>query len=212
MSRTALPTLSSSRRAASGPATASSWRSPATVAVRAKVAFAARTPLAVAHGGVVPAGGRKLVGDTVDLHGPRREGEFTPEGETRLVELVVNGRRSRHEDVPADDHVHDLEFTVPIERSSWVALRHFPQLHTNPVDVLVGGRPIRASRRSAMWCSGAAEQLWSARGRSIGPPSATKPARRSTAPSSDIAGSRPRLRMTARESRGSSLATRMTTA
>ena len=32
---------------------------PETVAVRAKVAFAARTPLAVAHGGIVPAGGRQ---------------------------------------------------------------------------------------------------------------------------------------------------------
>src|SRR5262249_4887690 len=63
---------------------------PEDVAVRAKVAFAARTPLAVAHGGVVPAGGRRLVGDTVNLHGLRREGEFTPEGGSRLVELVVN--------------------------------------------------------------------------------------------------------------------------
>ena len=75
--------------------------------------------------------------------------------------------RSRAGRCPADDRVHELEFPVPIERSSWVALRHFPQLHTNPVDVLVGGRPIRASRRSALWCLGAAEQLWRPRGRSI---------------------------------------------
>ena len=118
--------------------------------VRAKVAFAARTPLAVAHGGIVPAAGRRLIGDTVNLHGPRREGEFTAKGETRQVELVVNGRVVAKSDVPADDQVHDLHFSVSIERSSWVALRHFPQLHTNPVDVLVGGRPIRASRRSAL--------------------------------------------------------------
>ena len=142
---------------------------PGTVAVRAKVAFAARTPLAVAHGGVVPAGGRRLVGDTVNLHGPRRDGEFTAEGESRRVELVVNGRAVASREVPADDRVHELEFRVPIERSSWVALRHFPQLHTNPVDVLVGGRPIRASRRSALWCLEAVEQLWRARGRSIAP-------------------------------------------
>ena len=58
---------------------------------------------------------------------------------------------------------------MPIERSSWVALRHFPQMHTNPVDVLVGGRPIRASRRSALWCLEAVEQLWRARGRTIAP-------------------------------------------
>ena len=73
------------------------------MSVRAKVAFAARTPLAVAHGGIVPAGGRRFVGDTVNLHGPRREGELTPEGEMRWVELVVNGRVVASQQVPADD-------------------------------------------------------------------------------------------------------------
>ena len=42
-------------------------------------------------------------------------------------------------------------------------------MHTNPVDVRVGGRPIRASRRSALWCIGAIEQLWRKRGRQIAP-------------------------------------------
>jgi hypothetical protein len=142
---------------------------PGTVVVRAKVAFAARTPLAVAHGGIVPTGGRKFVGDTVNLHGPRREGEFTAEGESRRVELVVNGRAVAFREVAADDEIHELEFRVPIERSSWVALRHFPQLHTNTVDVIVDGRPIRASRQSALWCLETAEQLWRARSRSIAP-------------------------------------------
>ena len=36
-------------------------------------------------------------------------------------------------------------------RSSWAALRVYPSAHTNPVFVLVGGRPIRASHRSAEW-------------------------------------------------------------
>ena len=53
-----------------------------------------------------------------------------------------------------------LLFDVPFERSSWVALRQFPPLHTNPVDVRVGGAPIRASRRSALWCVGVIDQLW----------------------------------------------------
>jgi len=142
---------------------------PKTVAVKAKVGFTARTPLAVAHGGVMPAGGKKLVGDTVNLHGPRRDGEFTADGESRRVELVVNGKAVASRDVPADDRIHELEFRVTVERSSWVALRHFPQLHTNPVDVLIGKQPIRASRRSALWCLGAAEQLWSTRGGTIAP-------------------------------------------
>src|SRR5262249_1772706 len=140
---------------------------PATVPVRAKVAFAARTPMAVAHGSVVPAGGRRLVGDTVDLHGPRLDGHFTPKGQTRLIELVVNGKAVASRMVAADDECHDLEFDAAIERSSWVALRHFPQLHTNPVEVLVSGRPVMVSRRSALWCLAALEQLWKTRERSI---------------------------------------------
>ena len=79
------------------------------------------------------------------------------------MELVVNGVALASKKVPADGKVHALEFDVPIERSSWVALRHFPQLHTNPVDVLVAGQPIRASRASARWCLEAVRQLWELR-------------------------------------------------
>jgi hypothetical protein len=113
------------------------------VAVKATVAFAADQPLGTA------VGGRK------------------PQGPTRKVELVVNGVAVASKAVPADDRPHDLEFSVPIAKSSWVALRHFPSLHTNPVTVLVGGQPIRASRRSAEWCIGVIEQLWRVRGPGI---------------------------------------------
>ena len=112
-SRTASPTPSSSPSAASGPGDRLELEKPGTVAVQAKVAFAARTPLAVAHGGIVPAGGRRLVGDTVNLHGPRRDGEFTAEGELAPVELVVNGRAVASRDVPADDQVHELRVQRP---------------------------------------------------------------------------------------------------
>jgi hypothetical protein len=37
-------------------------------------------------------------------------------------------------------------------------------MHTNPVNVIVGGKPIRASRESAKWCVGVIEQLWKVRG------------------------------------------------
>ena len=43
--------------------------------------------------------------------------------------------------------LRDVSFDVPIERSSWVALRILGTAHTNPVFVVVGGKPIRASRR-----------------------------------------------------------------
>jgi hypothetical protein len=87
-----------------------------------------------------------------------------PRGKTRKVELIVNGKAVASKEVPADDQVHEISFDTNIDRSSWVALRHFPQMHTNPVNVLVGGKPIRASRKSALWCIAAIEQLWRVRG------------------------------------------------
>jgi hypothetical protein len=131
---------------------------PRPIGIRARVAFAPETPLAVAYGGIQPADGKRLVGDTVLLHGPRRD-ELVIGGE-RLIEVVVNGRAVASRNVPADGKIHELTFTVPIERSSWVALRHFPQLHTNPVNVIVADKPVRASRASALWCIETIELLW----------------------------------------------------
>jgi len=138
---------------------------PGKVRIRARVAFAPELPRAVAHGMMVPQDGRRFVGDTVTLHGPRTD-EVIPGGQ-RLVEVVVNGIGVASKQVLADGQLHDLEFEIPIRQSSWVALRHFPQLHTNPVDVLVGGKPIRASRASALWCVETIEQLWRVRERAI---------------------------------------------
>jgi hypothetical protein len=138
---------------------------PMTVMVKARVAFAPETPEAVAYGTRIPEGGRRLIGDTVTLHGARSD-RLIPGGE-RLVEIVVNGKPVASRSVPADGREHDLEFGVPIDRSSWIALRHFPQLHTNPVDVLVAGKPIRVSRQSARWCEETIHQLWRVRSRGI---------------------------------------------
>jgi hypothetical protein len=138
-----------------------------TVVVTARVAFAPETPESVAYGTRVPEGGRRLIGDTVTLHGARSE-RLVPGG-TRLVEVVVNGRPVASREVPADGREHDLEFRVPIGQSSWVALRQFPQLHTNPVDVTVAGRPIRISRQSARWCEEVIRQLWRVKEQRIAP-------------------------------------------
>ncbi len=72
----------------------------ATCSVRAQVAFAPEMPLAVAYGGVVPAAGNRVVGDTVLLHGPRSE--EMQRGGQRLVEVVVNGKAVASRTVPAD--------------------------------------------------------------------------------------------------------------
>jgi hypothetical protein len=140
---------------------------PGQVKVRAKVAFGSQTPVEAAYGGVMPAGGMRLMGDTVNLHETAGPGVFA-DGR-RNVELIVNGLPVASQAVPADDRVHELEFDVALDRSSWVALRHFPQLHTNPVNVLVGGAPIRASRDSALWAIECIDQLWRVRERAIAP-------------------------------------------
>lgn len=131
------------------------------VQVQSQVVFSLETPVGVAYGTLQPAAGRRMLGDTVNLHAPRSK-DFVKGGE-RLVELVVNGIAVASKTVPADGQIHPVEFDVPIAKSSWVALRQFPQLHTNPVEVLVGGKPIRASHSSARWCIEAIHQLWDAR-------------------------------------------------
>jgi hypothetical protein len=131
---------------------------PREVRVRATVAFAPEIPRAVAYGGIVPEAGRRMVGDTVNLHAPRSTEVL--KGGRRKVEIVVNGRNAAEAEVDADGKTHDLQFTVPVDRSSWIALRQFPQLHTNPVNVIVAGQPIRASRESAIWCAETIRLLW----------------------------------------------------
>lgn len=68
------------------------------------------------------------------------------------VEVVVNGRVVATRNLVADGTAHAIEVDVAVERSSWVALRVLYSSHSNPVFVLVGDAPIRASRRSARWC------------------------------------------------------------
>jgi hypothetical protein len=80
---------------------------------------------------------------------------------------VVNGRVAARREVPADGREQAVEFPIRIDASSWVALRQFPQLHTNPVYVVVGGKPIRGSRESAQWALACVDQLWRARSRRI---------------------------------------------
>jgi hypothetical protein len=83
-------------------------------------------------------------------------------GATRqvAVELVVDGEARERKLVEADGREVALEFEYTPEHSSWVALRIFPSSHTNPVFVEVDGKPVRASKRSAEWCSAAVEACW----------------------------------------------------
>jgi hypothetical protein len=76
------------------------------------------------------------------------------------LEVVVNGEVVLRRSVLADGTLRDVSFDIPIATSSWVALRILPSSHTNPVFVLVDGRPVRASRRSAQWCLDGVNQCW----------------------------------------------------
>jgi hypothetical protein len=76
------------------------------------------------------------------------------------VEVVVNGKVVAKKNVVADGKVNNLEFDVPITESSWIAARVLPAAHTNPVFAVVGGKAVRASKRSAQWCLDAVNQCW----------------------------------------------------
>ena len=83
--------------------------------------------------------------------------------DTRKVplEVVLNGEPVARTEISADGSVQGVSFDVPIKKSSWVALRIYPSSHTNPVFIVVGGKPIRASKKSAEWCLKSVDQCWS---------------------------------------------------
>jgi hypothetical protein len=86
------------------------------------------------------------------------------------VEAIINGRPVAAQRLTADGVLRDLAFDIPIERSSWIAIRILGSAHTNPIFVRVGERPIRASRRSAEWCLKGVDQRWSQKSTRISPP------------------------------------------
>jgi hypothetical protein len=83
-------------------------------------------------------------------------------GQNRTVplELIVNGISKARQRIVADGTLRDVTFDVPIERSSWVALRIFPSSHSNPIFVLVDNKPIR-ERQSIEWCLKGVDACWS---------------------------------------------------
>jgi hypothetical protein len=83
------------------------------------------------------------------------------------VEVVVNSVAVDKKEITADGSEQDVEFAVPIKQSSWVCLRILPSSHTNPVFLLVGDKPIRASKKSAEWCIKATEKCWEQKSRAI---------------------------------------------
>lgn len=83
-------------------------------------------------------------------------------GESRnvAVEALVNGSPVARHTIAADGHMEDLRFSVPVEKSCWLSLRIYPSSHTNPIFVIVDGKPIR-EKRSLEWCVKSVDQCWS---------------------------------------------------
>jgi len=82
-------------------------------------------------------------------------------GTTRKVrvELIVNGYSVDTTEMIADGKWNDITFTYPVTHSSWIALRVYQSSHTNPVFVIVDGKPIH-EKKSAEWCRQAVDQCW----------------------------------------------------
>ena len=76
------------------------------------------------------------------------------------VELVVDGKPVARKTIVADGELRDMQFDVPIEGSSWIAARILGSSHTNPIFVIVDGKPMRPLRASAEWCLAAVNQCW----------------------------------------------------
>ncbi len=83
-------------------------------------------------------------------------------GETRRVpvEVIVNGRVAATLELEADGEMRPFSVPVKIDKSSWVAIRILPSVHTNPIFVHVNGAPIHADAGSAQWCIDAVKQCW----------------------------------------------------
>jgi len=83
------------------------------------------------------------------------------------VELIVNGHVVATQNILADGDEQTVRLKADIDRSSWIAIRILAASHTNPVKVIVGGAPVRASQLSAAWCLDGIDQTWMEKVRNI---------------------------------------------
>jgi hypothetical protein len=90
-------------------------------------------------------------------------------GETRSVpvEVIVNGEVHSTHELLADGELQSFRVPVDIQQSSWVAVRILPSVHTNPIFVHVGEKPIRANAKSAQWCIDAVKTCWESKRKMI---------------------------------------------
>lgn len=112
------------------------------------------------NGSELQLSGTSVVEVAVDVAARLNQGDAVPIAKSVPVEVVVNGYPVDSVRIPADGEVHRCEFQVPVEQSSWIAIRVFPHAHTNPIYAIVDQQPIRTSAASARWCLAGVEQCW----------------------------------------------------
>ena len=81
------------------------------------------------------------------------------------IELIKNGYPVAHKIITANGTMHDVSFEVEVDKSSWLAVRSAAYAHTNPIFVVVGNKPIRASAASAEWCLMGVDRCWNTKKR-----------------------------------------------
>lgn len=89
-------------------------------------------------------------------------------GQKIPVELIVNGNPVDTIEVLANGEWKDVSFSYQISASSWIALRVYPSVHTNPLFIELDGKPIHV-RRSAEWCRQVVDQCWKMKQTNIRP-------------------------------------------
>ena len=75
------------------------------------------------------------------------------------VEMIVNGKAVAERMLTADGNWQDMQFSYPIEQSSWLAFRIYGSSHTNPIFVRVANQPV-FDKKSVEWCRAAVDQCW----------------------------------------------------
>ncbi len=75
------------------------------------------------------------------------------------VELLVNGVPVDTVETTADGVFRDVTFNYLVKSSCWIATRVLYSSHSNPVFVIVNGKPIR-DLKSARWSRAAVDQCW----------------------------------------------------
>ncbi|MDG1898047.1 MAG: CehA/McbA family metallohydrolase [Fuerstiella sp.] len=79
------------------------------------------------------------------------------------VEVIVNGEVVATKTLLADGSNKAFDIPIEIDKSSWVAVRILPSVHTNPIFIHVGDHAIRASKKSAEWCVQAVQTCWNSK-------------------------------------------------